>query len=98
MRIEKTKIVAAIWALGMILFAGWMMVTLIGIWSGLIMGLVIRFQAYADLLAWLIVGGFALSGSIISIGFVLKFTWKLSDGAIIKKLPKIMKTGNGAVG
>lgn len=98
MRLEKTKIVAAIWALGMVLFAGWMMVTLGGIWLGLIMGLVIRFQAYADLLACLIVWGFALSGSIISIGFVLKFTWKLSDGAILKKLPKIMKTENGGIG
>ncbi|GAI30923.1 unnamed protein product, partial [marine sediment metagenome] len=40
MRLEKTKIVAAILALGILLFAGWMMVTLGGIWLGLIIGLV----------------------------------------------------------
>lgn len=46
----------------------------------------------------MIVWGFALCGFVISIGFVLKFAWKLSDGAILKKLPKIMKKENGAIG
>ncbi|MBA7507039.1 hypothetical protein ES706_05755 [subsurface metagenome] len=91
MKLEKTKIVAAVWVLGIVLFAGWVIATL----GGILFGLAIKSQAYADLLAWLIVWGFALGGFIISIGFVLKSAWKLSDEDIFEKPPKILKTRMG---
>lgn len=85
----KEKIVAAIWAMGILFFAGWVIGTFGGI--PLIALLRIESQLCTEILAWLMVGGFALSGSIISIGFLFKHVWKLPDEAIFEKLPKGMR-------
>ena len=89
-RMNKPKIVAAIWAIGMLIFACWVVI-LIGVVVGGFLAKPTLPQASLDLLVWSIIGGFAISGFMIGVGILLKLVWKLSDEDVNEKLPKIMQ-------